>query len=143
MVNSTESDQQWRTLEEGYYKVNLGAAVDCKNQKICIGIVIRDWDGKVLESACEQSCEQRFCLAQPEIAECTALWRAVDLCMQMGFTKVVLEGDSLTIIRAVQNAEFNMSQYDQVVEDVKELLKYNQECSVNLVRRGCSHGNSG
>lgn len=58
----------------GVAKVNWDATLNIRNQKIGIRIVVHDYQGEVLANL---STSRRF-NSQPILAECMALWRAIE-----------------------------------------------------------------
>lgn len=72
-----------------------------KDQKMGIGIVIRDCHVEVL--AC--LCSSKSFHSQPIVAEFWALWRALILCTELGLENVHLEGDAQGLISAINSEE--------------------------------------
>jgi hypothetical protein len=70
----------WRKPSPRWIKLNWDAAIDVKQQKMVIGIIVR---------------ASRPHVTDPTIAEAIAEWKIVDVCISLGFPKVLLEGDSL------------------------------------------------
>ncbi|XP_042980012.1 uncharacterized protein LOC122310200 [Carya illinoinensis] len=88
------SPQTWTPPPLGVLKANWDAAVDKTNSRVGLGVVIRDSKGLLVATlwACKAM------LPDPILA---AL-RATSLYADLGFTHIVLEGDSLGIVKAVQ-----------------------------------------
>lgn len=77
------------------------AAICTKIQKMGIGVVVRDHIGAFL--ACLSSSFTLF--SQPIVAKFEALWRVLELCNELGFVDVDLEGDAQTLINAINTIE--------------------------------------
>jgi hypothetical protein len=62
-----------------------------------IGIIARDHTGWVLAAVCAS----RPHVTEPTTAEAIAVWKLADIYSSLGFAKVVLEGDSLEVVKAL------------------------------------------
>ncbi|XP_035540209.1 uncharacterized protein LOC118344201 [Juglans regia] len=109
----------WKQPEGNTLKANFDAALDINNQRMRIGIIVRDNNGNVLASMTSQ----RRYIVSPFLAECNAMWRAMELCKKLGFQEVSFEGDARSVIEAVVDEEVDESGRGQVVEDLKKMLR--------------------
>ncbi|XP_042939453.1 uncharacterized protein LOC122312659 [Carya illinoinensis] len=128
----------WVKPTAGSVKVNWDAALDQKKGKAGFGIVIRDEKGEVL-TAC---CDQRPHVQNPAIAECLALWKALELCRDLGFCRVWFEGDAQTIVKAVNEEMPDFPCYGSIVLDVKKLLEQQVGWKIQYIHRssnGAAH----
>ncbi|XP_042976335.1 uncharacterized protein LOC122307471 [Carya illinoinensis] len=91
---------RWKAPMKDFVKVNWDAAFNSKNTSTGAGVVIRDEGGEVQVSLC-MSKDQNNSLA---VAEITALWRALKLCVELNVEKAVFERDALGIVKAVNSA---------------------------------------
>lgn len=66
-------------------------------------VIIRNCEGEIMASCCELL----NMVSQSVEAEALALRKAVELCIDMGFSKVIFEGDVQVVIKAVESAEEN------------------------------------
>ena len=78
-------------------------------------MVIRDNNGVVLAS-CLEKLHQTY---KPEEVEALAALKAVTLACDLGFRKAILEGDSLSLIKALKSTEDSLSPIGLLVDDVK------------------------
>lgn len=99
--NGTRSVAKWRPPEQASMKLNWDAALDIKNRKLGIGIIIRHHNGAVV--ACLSSVEDFH--SKAVLAECRALWRALVFSEQLSIDKVTLEGDAQVVIQAAKKEE--------------------------------------
>ncbi|KAG2675064.1 hypothetical protein I3760_13G167000 [Carya illinoinensis] len=100
----------WKKPTAGNVKVNWDAALDQKRGIAGLEIVIRDEMGEVL-TAC---CDQRLHVRLPAMAECLALWKALELCRDLGFCRVLFEGDAQVIIKAVNEENSDYPLYGSI-----------------------------
>lgn len=110
---------KWTALLAPWVKVNWDADIYTKNQKMGLGVVVRDHMGVFLAGL---STSAGFAF-QPIIVEFLALWRAMELCHELGFDKVQLDGDVKTLINAINNPEECCTWYETLVVDAKHVLR--------------------
>ena len=80
---------QWQPLEPLQYKINFNGALFKAENYAGIGVVIRNSEGQVMVSL-----SQRIPLTPTAIeVEALAARRAMELALETGFTKGVLEGE--------------------------------------------------
>ncbi|XP_041001694.1 uncharacterized protein LOC121247405 [Juglans microcarpa x Juglans regia] len=78
----------WRRHEGESFKANFDAAINEAEQTMGLGVVIRDCNGEMMAV----KCANRKCRSSPFITECSAMWEAMELCKELGFWEVWLEG---------------------------------------------------
>ncbi|KAH1047985.1 hypothetical protein J1N35_038769 [Gossypium stocksii] len=123
--------ESWRPLEQGFCKLNFDAAVDSKNQRSCSGIIVRNSNGDVLATKVivHENIPSMF------ISEANACLQAAIMGREMRLTHVEIEGDSLTVIKKVQNTGQDKSVIGSYIHDIKDLLKGFHKSQVQHVRR--------
>ncbi|XP_042939662.1 uncharacterized protein LOC122274720 [Carya illinoinensis] len=94
---------KWKAPGDEVVKVNWDAGVNLKEERTGIGVVVRDDKGEVLVALCSS----RGVCCSPVVAELHALWRAMKLCAELNFEKVIFEGDSLIAVKAVNSEKEN------------------------------------
>jgi ribonuclease HI len=85
------------------YKVDWDAAVDKKNGRIGLGIVVQDYEGVVLAA---RSTTKNF-LANHVVVEALVAFHAIELCREIGFFDIILERDVLPIVNTVKTTGRN------------------------------------
>ena len=105
--------------------------MDVEWQKMGIGIIASDHDGAVLVTVCAS----RPYVTDPTIVEAIATWKMVDVCISSGFPKVILEGDSLKVVNALQSDGCCWSRYGTIINDAKVLLNSLQEWQICHTKR--------
>lgn len=121
----------WLAPPVNFVKVNWDAAVDIAHGKMEIGVVIRNSNGEVLASLAAPKAS----IIAPDTAEAMAALKAVSFSRDLGFTKVVLEGDALSVVQGLRSPGRNYSRYGHLIEEARSLLNGLQHWSVNHVRR--------
>jgi ribonuclease HI len=69
----------------------MHVVVDKHHGRIGFGIVVRDYEGVIL-AACSTT---RNVVAESVVAETLTALHAVELCKEMSFNDIILEGDAL------------------------------------------------
>ncbi|XP_065630784.1 uncharacterized protein LOC136068061 [Quercus suber] len=107
----------WRPPCSNFYKANFDGVVFQDFQKAGIGVVIRDSNGEVIGALSESS----FLPATIEDVEAIACRRAASFVRDARLEKVVFEGDSKTIIRAI-NSDFTcLASFGHIVDNARTL----------------------
>lgn len=114
---------KWRKPSPGWIKLNWDAAIDIECQKMGIGIIARDHSGAVLAAVSAS----RPRVTDPTTAEAIAAWKMAEVCVTLGYSKVILEGDSLEVVNSMQVDGSCWSRYGTMINDAKVLLNSIQE----------------
>jgi ribonuclease HI len=115
----------------GVLKTNWDAAVDGRGKRIGIGVIVRDHEGGAMATLSET----KDYIQDPATAEALAARRAVELSLNLGIRRLILEGDSLPIVQAIQEASGGQHMYELIIEDIKSLLRGITDCKVEFVPR--------
>jgi ribonuclease HI len=110
---------QWCHPPPGMYKPNWDAAIDTRNGKLGFGCTVRDIHGTVLAAFCHMV----DTVVDPVVAEALAALRTVEFCKNRGFTLIILEGDSLLVVQAINSSGVNWSRYGIIIEDIQNVLQ--------------------
>jgi hypothetical protein len=96
-----------------------------------IGIITCDHSGTVLAAVSLLMPG----VTDPTTAEAVAAWKMAEACVSLGYSKVILEGDSLEIVNSLQKDDCCWSRYGAMINDAKVLLDSLQEWKVCHARR--------
>jgi hypothetical protein len=118
----------------GVCKVNWDTAIDGQGRCIGIGVIVWDHNGVVLAMLSETMTS----IKDPTTAEALAARRGAKLCVSLGITRLILEGDALQIVQALRLTGGRWYPYGLVIEDTQRLFKNFQECSVSHVFRNAN-----
>ena len=122
---------RWQAPQAGFVKVNFNGAVFGELNKSGVGVVIRDNNGAVLVS-CSEKLTQAY---KAEETETLAARKALMFAHELGFQRVILEGDALGLIQALKSQEQNLSPLGSLVEDVKLYSNHFQRVLYSHVKR--------
>ncbi|KAF5442612.1 hypothetical protein F2P56_035252 [Juglans regia] len=98
--------------------MNWDASVDKYRGRVGIGVIIRDHKGLMI-AALRMS---RPLYPDPTLAEACWAYEATKFGLQLGLSKVVLEGDSQQIVSALLTKDKNEFQTDMVTQETQKLL---------------------
>ncbi|GLT61043.1 hypothetical protein SLA2020_337780 [Shorea laevis] len=62
-------------------------------------------------------------LTEPVVAEAIAALQAAEFSRDLGLPSIILEGDSLQVVKAVAATSPNWSRHGQIIEDIKIVLQ--------------------
>ena len=114
------------------FKLNFDAAVFSDQNCSGFGAIIRNSSGEVMVS---MSVTGPYVNSSKE-AEVLACRRAVEFSREVGFSRVIIEGDCLNVMRALSVSIENSSLLGHIYEDIKFNLRGMQVLSINWVKRG-------
>ena len=111
---------KWSPPVEEYYKVNFDGAVFRGEEKAGIGVIIRNSQGMVMASL-----SQKISLPQTVVElETLAATREIEFSIELGFSKVILEGDSETVIKALQDNSPSLAPFGLLIRDAQEAANF-------------------
>jgi ribonuclease HI len=99
-----------------------------------VGAVLRDEKGEVI-LVMAQFLPQ---VTDPSMVEAVASWKAVQIFGELGYTKVVFEGDSFLIVKSLNQGFPCLKNYGQIIEDTQVVLKSFHFFTVQHVKRGAN-----
>ncbi|XP_059441892.1 uncharacterized protein LOC132174217 [Corylus avellana] len=128
------SPAAWTKPPQGYTKINWDASVDKRQNRMGVGVVVRDHDGRALV----MFGTSKEYVQDPSMAEAIAAREAVLLAQRLELRHIILEGDSLEIVQLLQKEEGCWSIYGQAVNDTKKRLHSWQGWGIQHVRRSAN-----
>lgn len=116
VVDQSE-DLRWKPPDYGLYKINLDGALFV--DQVCVGlwVVIRDWEGQIIVSL---SRKVRY-PGSFDLVEALAASRAISFAKDLSIHQMVVEGDSLWVIKAINDARLVRTMYGHVINDTRIL----------------------
>jgi hypothetical protein len=107
--------QVWRAPAPDWCKENLDVALERESGQMGFGVVVRDSHGNLLAVWCAI---RTGCLALAGV-EAMAVLLAIQLCHEIGCSKVHLEGDAKGVIDAINSEDAYRSWMRHMIEDIK------------------------
>ncbi|XP_059436284.1 uncharacterized protein LOC132169234 [Corylus avellana] len=109
---------KWKNPPVGYYKMNWDMALDNIHKCMGFGMIARDDQGNVIAAQSKHI----SAIQAPVVGEAMAALEAVEFSREVGLQDVILEGDSLQVVQALQKTEQNWIPYGHIVEDARLIL---------------------
>ena len=106
---------RWQPPPTNLMKINFDGAIFSSVNAAGIGVVIRNNLGQVIAS-CSQWLSQAY---NSNEVEALAAAKAVSFTAKSGITKAVLEGDSLTITKALSSDHSSLALFGLMIDNVK------------------------
>lgn len=110
--------KRWKPSESDVYQVNYDGAIFGEQGRASIGVVIQNSEGAVMASLSQQV-HLPTTVAQIKVM---AARKAVEFALEIGLTKVIIEGDSDTIYRELNSTNPSLAMHGHVIEDIKLLV---------------------
>ncbi|KAA3474020.1 reverse transcriptase [Gossypium australe] len=110
--------QKWTYPPPDSVKINVDGAFDSHNNISTSGVVVRDNEGSVLLSwsKIHKGVHSAF------EAEAMACREAVQIGVEHGWPKIIIEGDSLTVIKKCQNQDRDRSMLGAFIQDIQMMV---------------------
>ena len=125
--------RKWSPPADDVWKVNFDGANFGESDEARIGVVIRDSRGAVKAALSEK-------IKKPptvDVLELFAAKRAVTFSLESGISRAVVEGDSATVIKAIQFGGWELAQGGHLIHDISTLKDSFQSISFShVVRQG-------
>ncbi|XVF29969.1 hypothetical protein REPUB_Repub16aG0017000 [Reevesia pubescens] len=129
-----EQQDKWKPPDAGLFKVNFDGAMTKNDSTGGIGVIVRDHTGQCMGAL---SVKVQL-IASPFQVEAMAAIKALNFAHELGMTKIVLEGDSLTIIKKLQQSlEQDLSPVGNLIDEARQKMHaFRYCCSIHTKRQG-------
>ncbi|XP_041017966.1 uncharacterized protein LOC121260189 [Juglans microcarpa x Juglans regia] len=121
----------WSPPPTGIIKVNWDAALWEDQDKLGIGLVARDHEGRIIAS---KKVAKAGCVI-PLLAEAIGAYQGVKLASEMNLESVIFEGDSLQVVQAINLHKERWDNVGLVLDDTRMLLAQVVHWQFNFVKR--------
>ena len=129
---STANQKQWKHPPEGWFKVNVDAAVRVEQQRIGMGIVIRNSRGKVIAAAIKPS---KF-IGKVDFAEAEAIRFGLEIAENVRCFPLIVESDSQEVVDLVNSKTSSRAEIFWVASEVQDRMKRLNQVKVQHTPRG-------
>lgn len=128
--NGCPSPSHWSVPPVCLVKANFDAHI-AQGGEVGMGVVIRDEDGRVLCLRVKRVAARW----DATMAEAMAARYAIELAYRFGFMHLVLEGDALAVVRAVELKQIGSAPLFQIYDDIAHWRSEFVHFSVSHVKR--------
>ena len=122
---------RWKPPRMLRYKINYDGAVFKETNEAGIGVIVRNSLGLVMASLTQKV---RFPHSVPSI-EAWAVKRSIQFALEIGIAEVEFEGDSQTIVTALNAPRPSLAPFGLLIADAKRLASQLQSFSFSHVKR--------
>ncbi|KAA3458512.1 reverse transcriptase [Gossypium australe] len=112
--NSTKRNVEWKNPPEQTVKINFDGAFDERPKQSASRVVVRDCNGSILLT----NTDLHKGVASAFVAEALACRRATQIALDINREEVIIEGDSLSIIKKCNNRDLDKSQVGSYIHDI-------------------------
>ncbi|KAE8705869.1 hypothetical protein F3Y22_tig00110415pilonHSYRG00090 [Hibiscus syriacus] len=131
----TKSQAMWQAPEEGMVKFNFDSAYHAQSMEVVSGVIGRDSTCCVLVS-----CTVPYTFVKDAfVAETLSCFQVDTFALELGFRRVIFEGDSLTVIKKLRCPVVDGSFITPIICDINEISKAFEFVSFSFV--GCTGNN--
>ncbi|KAK8574158.1 hypothetical protein V6N13_097148 [Hibiscus sabdariffa] len=109
-------NDRWSPPGHNVFKVNFDASFNSLQHSSVSGIIIRDENGMTMAAS---SYPHHF-VADPESAEALSCLQALVFAEELGFRRIVVEGDSLLVVSKLSNSRMDFSSVSHILFSIKE-----------------------
>ncbi|KAK8675446.1 hypothetical protein V6N13_033512 [Hibiscus sabdariffa] len=125
---------RWEAPNLSVVKINFDSAFNLQDRSAISGAVVRNSEGLILAACVVPNSN----VSDAFMAEALACKDAVQVAKDMRFSEVIIEGDSLTVVKKLNSTIHDSSIIAPVIVDIKDLAKSFSSISFHFVRRGAN-----
>ncbi|KAK9993430.1 hypothetical protein SO802_023133 [Lithocarpus litseifolius] len=122
----------WQPPPSSVYKLNFDAAIFAELDRTGVGAIIRNEHGQVMAAMTASGPK----VSSSEEAELLARRRSMEFAVDAGFTKLIIEGDNVTVMQAISSSRINCSILGYVVDNIRHLIHCLEWARTSFTRRG-------
>ncbi|OMO58663.1 reverse transcriptase [Corchorus capsularis] len=126
-----QRELEWIAPSPGTWKINTDASFSSSTGDAGLGVVIRDYEGKILVSGARIL----FFVADSLHAEVHAILFGFELALEHGITRCIIESDSLLAIHEINKKETVLWEGGLLIEEIREIASLFDCCSFQFVNR--------
>ena len=116
-VAKPKENLKWAPPPQRWFKTNVDGAIFKETNKAGIGVVVRDGQGCVLAILLEIV----EGVQDADVIEALAIWRATRFAIETSFSCVIIESDSLSVVKAIQDTAETTCHIGHIIDDGKHL----------------------
>ena len=131
MVWADGQQVRWQPPPETNIKANFDGTVFRENNRAGLGVVIWNHQGQVLASLSENISLQ----PSTDDVEAFAAVRAISFPVELGFSSIIIEGDSEVVIKALKNEEESLATFGHLISASRPTIDAFYDISFSHTRR--------
>ena len=124
-------EEKWMNPPSGRHKANWDIAIDTKQKRMGLGVIIRD-EKELVTAALSRTMD---ILQEPTVGEAMGALGVAEFSKDIGISNIILEGDFKQVVEAVTSKGSSMSKYGHIIGDIHEVLKVFRRWDIRHVKR--------
>ncbi|KAH1048013.1 hypothetical protein J1N35_038797 [Gossypium stocksii] len=133
-LKKAKKDSKWTNPNGQIVKINFDGAYDENTHQSAAGIVARDWKGHILLSCTEI----HKGVASAFAAEAIACRRATQIAIKMNRSEIIIEWDSLLVIKKCKTTGVDKSKIGAFIHDIQRMKSLNQRLRFEYTLRSAN-----
>ncbi|XP_042974660.1 uncharacterized protein LOC122306292 [Carya illinoinensis] len=133
-VSAIRQQCRWESPPSGVFKLNVDGAFSSNGSVSGIGVIVRNSKGEVIMSAAKK---ELSVMTAVEV-EALAIIRGLQLCIDLEIQNLVIESDSLLVVKEFNKQGSSKATFGNVIREAKELVTRFGTCEVQHVNRSCN-----
>ncbi|KAH9766108.1 rnase h domain-containing protein [Citrus sinensis] len=126
--------QAWMAPPEGWYKVNVDAAINTSAQQAGLGVVIRNSRGKIIAAAVKRVLYRGSVMD----IEAEAILFGIQNAFQVNCRPMIIESDSSEVVELSINRKGSLAEIAWTIADIQLFLKNQDPSRIQYVPRACN-----
>ncbi|XP_042988698.1 uncharacterized protein LOC122316231 [Carya illinoinensis] len=122
---------RWESPPSGVFKLNVDGAFSSNGSVAGTGAIVRDSKGEVIMSATKKEVSIMIVVE----VEALAILRGLQFCIHLGIHNLIIESDSLLVVREFNMQGSSKATFGNVIREAKELMTRFGICEVQHVSR--------
>ena len=121
----------WQPPPPSVFKLNFDAALFSTLNSSRFGAIIRNEKGEVMAAMVAKG-PKVFCIEEAELLECR---KAIEFVVDAGFSKLVIERDNSSVMKAISTMQVDHSMLGNVIGDIHHLIGNLQWVRTECIKR--------
>ncbi|XP_015388122.1 uncharacterized protein LOC107178012 [Citrus sinensis] len=126
--------QVWNPPPSGWFKINVDAAMNVKDQMAGLGVIIRNSKGEVVAAAVQKSC---FQLSSTHM-EAEAVILGIKSAQRAEFSLMIIETDSQEVVDLTLSKKVSITETSWIIADIQESIQSSNQFSIQYTPRECN-----
>ena len=126
--------QTWMGPPEGWYKVNVDAAINTSAQQAGLGVVIRNSRGKIIAAAVKRVLYEGSVVDM----EAEAVLFGIQNAFQVNCRPMIIESDSSEVVELSINRKGSLTEIAWTIADIQLFSKNQNPSRIQYVPRACN-----
>ncbi|KAH9679641.1 putative reverse transcriptase/RNA-dependent DNA polymerase [Citrus sinensis] len=126
--------QVWNPPPSGWFKINVDAAVNVKDQIAGLGVIIRNSNGEVVAAAIQRS----FFQLSSTHMEAEAVILGIKSAQRAGFSPMIIETDSQEVVDLTLSKKVSITETSWIIADIQESIQSSNQFSIQYTPRECN-----